>query len=45
MPRVALLTFPVVVGGGKRLFGENAKPTGLRPVSQTTTASGVRSVR
>ena len=37
-----LLTFPVIVGGGKRLFGEDAKPTGLRPVSQTTTPSGVR---
>lgn len=37
-----LLTFPVVVGGGKRLFGDGAKPTGLKPVSQTTTGSGVR---
>ncbi len=37
-----LLTFPVVVGGGKRLFGDSARPTGLRPISQATTGSGVR---
>jgi dihydrofolate reductase len=37
-----LLTFPVVVGAGKRLFGDSARPTGLRPISQTTTGSGVR---
>jgi dihydrofolate reductase len=37
-----LLTSPVVVGGGKRLFGDSARPTGLRPISQTTTGSGVR---
>jgi dihydrofolate reductase len=37
-----LLTFPVVVGAGKRLFPDSARPTGLRPVSQTTTGSGVR---
>jgi dihydrofolate reductase len=37
-----LLTFPVVVGGGKRLFGDSARPTGLRALSQTTSGSGVR---
>ena len=37
-----LLTFPVVIGAGKRLFGDSARPTGLRPISQTTTGSGVR---
>ncbi len=36
-----VLTFPVVVGGGKRLFESGAKPLGLESVSHTKTASGV----
>lgn len=32
----------MVLGKGKRLFGEGAAPTGLKPVSQTTTGAGVR---
>lgn len=37
-----LLTFPVVIGTGKRLFPEGAKPAALRPVEQRTTTKGVR---
>jgi dihydrofolate reductase len=37
-----LLTFPVVLGRGRRLFTEDAQPSALRPVSQTTTSTGVR---
>jgi len=36
-----VLTFPVIVGGGKRLFESGAKPAGLEPVSSTKTPSGV----
>ena len=36
-----LWTFPVVVGGGKRLFAEGAAPTGLRLVRTGATANGV----
>ena len=36
-----LLTFPVVLGGGKRLFGSGAVPTALRLVSSTTSSTGV----
>jgi dihydrofolate reductase len=36
-----LLTFPVVLGGGKRLFGTGAVPTALRAVSSTTSSTGV----
>lgn len=35
-----LLIFPVVVGGGKRLFPDGAPPRGLRLHSTRTTASG-----
>ena len=34
-------TFPLVLGHGKRLFGENAKPTALRLVDSRTSATGV----
>ncbi len=34
-------TFPVVLGRGKRLFGENAKPSGLRLVRSQVSATGV----
>ena len=36
-----LLTFPVVLGSGKRLFGEGAVPTSYRLMNCTTTASGM----
>ncbi len=36
-----LLTFPVVLGGGKRLFGEGAVPVTLKLMSCTTTSKGV----
>ncbi len=36
-----LLTFPVVLGGGKRLFGEGAVPASLKLMSCTTTRNGV----
>jgi len=34
-------TFPVVLGRGKRLFGETAKPSGLRLVRSQVSTSGV----
>ena len=34
-------TFPVVLGRGKRLFGENAKPSTLRLVRSQVSATGV----
>ncbi len=34
-------TFPVVLGGGKRLFGETAKPSSLRLVRSQVSPSGV----
>lgn len=34
-------TFPVVLGWGKRLFGENAKPSALRLVRSQVSATGV----
>jgi dihydrofolate reductase len=34
-------TFPVVLGRGKRLFGENAKPCALRLVSSLVSTTGV----
>lgn len=33
--------FPVLIGSGKRLFGEGTLPRGLRLVETTTTANGV----
>jgi dihydrofolate reductase len=35
-----LLTFPVVLGSGKRLFGEGAVPASYKLMGCTTTASG-----
>ena len=36
-----LLTFPVVLGTGKRLFGAGAMPATLAPVRSNTTSKGV----
>ena len=36
-----LWIFPIVAGPGKRLFGNGARPGGLRLASSSTTASGV----
>lgn len=36
-----LLTFPVIVGGGKRLFEAGARPVALESVSHAKTPSGV----
>jgi dihydrofolate reductase len=39
--QLRVLTFPVVLGSGKRLFGDGAVPTALRLVSSTTSTTGV----
>ena len=36
-----LTVFPVVLGGGKRLFGDGGVPTGMQLVSSRSTDSGV----
>ena len=36
-----LKIFPVVLGSGKRLFGDGTRPAAFRLVSSTTTPSGV----
>lgn len=36
-----LLVFPVVLGQGKRLFGEGTTPAGLKLTGSTTTGSGI----
>lgn len=38
-------TFPVLLGGGKRLFADGTKPAGLRTVDTTTSSTGVVIVR
>lgn len=39
--RLILMTFPVVLGGGKRLFGEGAPPRSMRMVEHEVTPRGV----
>lgn len=36
-----LLTFPLILGSGKRMFGEGTKPTKLALVSSSVTSTGV----
>jgi dihydrofolate reductase len=36
-----LLTYPVVLGTGKRLFADGAKPSALNPIDHRTTSAGV----
>ena len=36
-----IFIFPVILGRGKRLFGEALQPTGLKLVSSSTTPSGI----
>jgi RibD C-terminal domain len=36
-----LLTYPVVLGKGKRLFAEGAKPRALKVIDHKTTSTGV----
>jgi dihydrofolate reductase len=36
-----LLTYPVILGAGRRLFGDGAKPAALRFVDHRTTSAGV----
>lgn len=36
-----LMTFPVVLGGGKRLFGKGAIPTGLKLIESQVSTTGV----
>jgi dihydrofolate reductase len=38
---ITMLIFPVVLGNGKRLFGEGAAPTALKLVSSTVSGTGV----
>ena len=39
--RFVVLTFPVLLGRGKRLFGEGTRPAGLQLVSSQTSTTGV----
>jgi len=40
LDRLTVMTFPVVVGGGKRLFGDGTPAIAMQLVEQTTTAGG-----
>jgi dihydrofolate reductase len=39
--QVNIFIAPVILGKGKRLFGDDGKPTGLKLVSSSTTPSGI----
>lgn len=39
--RLTLMIFPVLLGGGKRLFGDGAAPAGLKLIHSVTTGAGV----
>lgn len=39
--RLTVMTFPVVLGGGKRLFGEGTPPFAMRMASSQVSATGV----
>lgn len=39
--RFTLLTFPIVLGGGKKLFGEGTPPCAMRMVESKVSATGV----
>ena len=43
--RFDVMTFPVLLGRGKRLFGENMRPAALRLTDSRTSPSGVRFAR
>lgn len=38
---ITVLIFPVILGYGKRLFGDGVTPTGLKLINSKTSASGV----
>jgi dihydrofolate reductase len=39
--RFRLMTFPLVLGSGRRLFNERLRPVTMRPVDLTMTESGI----
>jgi dihydrofolate reductase len=39
--RLQVMIFPVLLGSGKRLFGEGTRPCALKLVKSTTSPSGV----
>lgn len=39
--RISLIVEPVILGGGKRLFGEGSRPAGLKLVHQEASSTGV----
>jgi dihydrofolate reductase len=39
--RMVLMTFPVLLGHGKRIFDESVEPSGLKLVESFTSSSGV----
>ena len=41
MDELQLMVFPVLLGPGKRLFGDDAQPFAFTLVESTTTPSGV----
>jgi dihydrofolate reductase len=39
--RLRLMTFPLVLGSGRRLFNDGIRPATMRPVELTTTDLGI----